>query len=174
MDEYKCVTNQCADCEEIANNYKENVFKTLDSADVLDICYDQWLMQDRYAISTLSQSTETFVDELFNLAINKLKLQHFIARNQSQFLKDKKSILLPGEYIFIMDYSENYSMVNQNEIQAAHFEKIQATIHPIVAYYNNERDKLKTLSCYHIGSLTTLSQCICFKKMYRIHKQSSK
>lgn len=72
--------------------------------------------------------------------MNKLKL------HQSQFLKDKKSILQPGEYIFIMDYSENYSMVNQNEIQAAHFEKIQATIHPIVAYYNNERGELKNLS----------------------------
>ncbi len=47
-----------------------------------------------------------------------------------------------------MNYSEIYSMamVNQNEIQAAHFEKIQATILPIVAYYNNERGELKNLS----------------------------
>lgn len=143
---YNCALNKCTDCEDIATAYKENILNILDSAAVHNISYDQWLMQDRYGISTISESTDRYAEQIFNQTINKLKLHHFIAQNQSQFLKDKKSNLLPGEYIFIMDYSENYSMVNQNEIQAAHFDKIQATIHPIVAYFKDENGKLKNLS----------------------------
>lgn len=143
---YNCALHKCTDCEDIAAAYKENILNILDTAAVHNISYDQWLMQDRYGIVTISKSTDRYAEELFNQTINKLKLHHFIAQNQSQFLKDKKSNLLPGEYIFIMDYSENYSMVNQNEIQAAHFDKIQATIHPIVAYFKNEKGELKNLS----------------------------
>ena len=103
-------------------------------------------MQDRYSITTISKPVSDFVHNLFNSLVNKLKLHDFIARQQSNYLKEKKSSLLHGEYILIMDFSENYSMVTQNEIQAAHFSKVQATIHPIVAYYKTQNENLECLS----------------------------
>ncbi len=52
----------------------------------------------------------------------------------------KKSSICDDEIIDLGDFSENYSFVIQDEVQSAHWNKKQSTLHPFVVYFkkNNE------------------------------------
>ena len=52
---------------------------------------------------------------------------------------------MPGEFLVIADFSENYSFVLQDAAQGFHWNNSQATIHPFVAYYMDS-DELCHLS----------------------------
>ncbi len=152
---FLCAKNKCNDCQELEATFKQDAMNKLFQDSAREIYYNQWLMQDRYAIYTVTKSSVNFIEELLNQASNKLKLHDFIARSQAKFLKDRKTNLRVGEYILIMDYSENYSMVSQDEIQAAHFSKVQATIHPIVGYYRNASGDVDNFSFVIISNCLT-------------------
>ena len=42
----------------------------------------------------------------------------------------------------MVDFAENFSFVVQDEIQAFHWNKLQATLHPIVMYYKQNGNLL--------------------------------
>ena len=60
---------------------------------------------------------------------------------------------MPGEFLVLADFSENYSFVVQDEVQGFHWNNSQATIHPFVIYY---RDSGKL---HHI-SFVVISECL--------------
>ena len=62
-------------------------------------------------------------------------MHDFTAKTQLSYLYYSKERLLDGEFICIVDFSENYTIVQQNEVHAAHWNSQQVTIFPIVAYY---------------------------------------
>ena len=61
--------------------------------------------------------------------------------------------LEPKEAILVMDFSENYLCVFQNESQSAYFEQVQVTIHPMMMYYSLSKEspdgKLATIDVKH-------------------------
>lgn len=67
--------------------------------------------------------------------LDKLAAHLFVAAwQQNQFSQLLKSV--PSHWgILNMDFSENYSCVNQNEVQSAHWGHNNITIHPAVSYY---------------------------------------
>jgi hypothetical protein len=60
---------------------------------------------------------------------------NLIAQQQSCVYKELKLKLKTGETAVICDFSENYSIV-QDEVQCFHLNNAQATLHPFVAYYS--------------------------------------
>ena len=66
---------------------------------------------------------------------------HFIAKNQSEFLRVKKVSLKFDEAVLIPDFAENYSFVVQDCAQSYHWNNAPATIHPSVLYYLNPETK---------------------------------
>ena len=52
--------------------------------------------------------------------------------------------------LILMDFSENYSFIIQNSVQAFYYNNQQATIHPFVVYYKTE----------HSENLQQMSYCI--------------
>ena len=77
-----------------------------------------------------------------------------MAKSQSEYLRELKGNMQPGEVIILGDFAENYSMVLQDEIQSHHFQKGQATIHPFVAYWR-EGNELKLASYAEISDCLT-------------------
>lgn len=67
--------------------------------------------------------------------LDKLAAHLFVAAwQQNQFSQLLKSV--PSHWVILnMDFSENYSCVNQNEVQSAHWGHNNITIHPAVSYY---------------------------------------
>ena len=44
-------------------------------------------------------------------------------------------MLKPGQLLQVLDFSQNYLNVYQDEAQGAHWDHTQTVIHPIVNYY---------------------------------------
>lgn len=64
-----------------------------------------------------------------------LKPHSFIAKQQSQFVANKKNNLDEGEVLALLDFSENYKYSVQDASQAFHFNNTQCTVFPVVYYY---------------------------------------
>ena len=66
--------------------------------------------------------------------MKKLIPHDFIARSQNKFFTNLKNQLRPGEFVEV-DFAENYTFVMQNVAQVFHWNNDQATLFPIVFYY---------------------------------------
>jgi hypothetical protein len=100
---------------------------------------------DRTTLETYTKPVDEFVD-MFCEKLEVLRPHAFIAAQQASFYRDCKSTLAPREMLVTVDFSENYSFVLQDAAQGYHWNNSQATIHPIVAYYKDESEKLCHLS----------------------------
>lgn len=58
--------------------------------------------------------------DCFVTMLRKLQLLDFTARMQTQFVKDTKQGLKPGQVLVIADFSENFSFVVQDVVQSFH------------------------------------------------------
>ena len=71
-------------------------------------------------METVTQPVEEFI-ETFVAAVKKLQLCHnFIAHMQANYVNDAKINLGPNEYLVFANFSENYSCVCQDAVQAFH------------------------------------------------------
>lgn len=111
----------------------------------------QWTT-DRASLETRVLEVDEFIDT-FTSMLKKLLLHDFIAKMQTIFMHEKRESLREGEFFVIADFSENYSFVVQDEIQAFHWNNGSATIHPFVCHYIKE-GKLTKL-CYIVISQST-------------------
>ena len=71
-------------------------------------------------------------------SVEKLTCHSYISRAQTSYLQKQKDILDNHSAIVLVDFSENYSFVVQDEVQAFHWNNVQATLHPIVIYYREQ------------------------------------
>ena len=95
--------------------------------------YKQWMTTDRCNLKTVTASAEEFIAEFVD-RIPALLRHSFIASQQSNFLKDRKTKLQHDQALVICDFSENYAMVIQDAVQAFHWTNTQATIHLFAIY----------------------------------------
>lgn len=82
-----------------------------------------------YTIGTLSELIREIEAQL-----PIFKLHSFVKQCQQRYFNDKKINVTPDEVVFQIDFAENYRLVNQNEIQDAHFSYQQVTIFTCVAW----------------------------------------
>lgn len=93
----------------------------------------------------ITKSTDEMVSYM-ELQIHQLLSHDFISQQQSQYFKNRKQNLSDGEMLVICDFSENYTFVIQDEIQAHHWVNKQCTIHPFALYWKeNGEDKMKSI-----------------------------
>jgi len=118
-----------------------------------EITYKQWLTTDRCNLDTITHSTEDFLDILMQ-KLNSLLSHSFIAKQQSLFQTELKSLLKRNEYLVICDFAENYAFLIQDQAQAYHWNNPQATIHPFVVYFKDEENFLQ-----HV-SFVVISDCL--------------
>jgi hypothetical protein len=106
--------------------------------------YNQWLTTDRCNLDTVTSTSEEFVEKFIS-SLKKLKVQDFVAHQQSSFFKETKSSLQDGKVIVFWDFSENYSLIIQDAAQGFHWNNQQATNHPFVNYFKNSNNDLENL-----------------------------
>lgn len=85
--------------------------------------------------------------------LDKLLKHDYIAKIQSWFFSNMNSNLKSGEFAVVFDFAENYAFVVQEAVQGFHWNNDQATIFPMVVYYN-ENDTIKHFS------LVGISDCL--------------
>lgn len=113
--------------------------KLFDEHFITQIEYKEWTQTDRCTLRTSICTPDEYVDRLLQ-QLRQLQTHDFIARTQSDFLKERKENLGIDELVVIADFSENYSFVIQDEVQSYHWTNTQATIHPFTIYHRSNND----------------------------------
>jgi hypothetical protein len=120
------------------------------------VTYRQWKrtpgQQFSISLATLMECGHVVLDRLVNQLVE-LKHHDFIKRAQSKYLKDLKLLFSPDEAILLVDFSENFTFNIPQEVQAAHFCRKQATIHPFVLYYKDSANQVVP----HVRSFVAIS-----------------
>ncbi|XP_037033164.1 uncharacterized protein LOC119072128 [Bradysia coprophila] len=109
------------------------------------IHFRQWVSTDRCEFKHFAMPISKFVDD-FAVKLEKLITHIFITNEQTAFLKWCRDSLKIGEFLIWGDFAENFSFVIQNEAQGYHWARKQATVHPFVIYYKNEKNELAHLN----------------------------
>ena len=105
-----------------------------------------------------------------------LRDHHYIAQNQAKYLTKLKSELDYDSCILIGDFSENYSFIVQDAIQAFHWVNTQATLHPFVAYIRcKETHVVKPISMCVISDclMHTTTAVYAFQKVIISHLKTA-
>jgi hypothetical protein len=128
-----CHLNECKNCpgpSKIRNSIEEHF-----DGNLIDcITYHQWVQVDRCSLEMFTKSTDNFL-ETFIEKLQKLQPHDYIAKNQSEFLRNVKHNIQVGQVLVIADFSENYAFVVQDSVQGMHWNNDQATVHPFACYY---------------------------------------
>lgn len=80
---------------------------------------------------TQTSTIDEFVHEL-TTKIEKLIPHSYIAKSQSSHFKNIKNKCPAIEAIILMDFSENFSFVIQDEVQGYHWTSDSCTVHPVI------------------------------------------
>lgn len=141
VDRESCMTKKCKNCP--GESGVMNIFKkTVEELDIElkenKISYRNWVDEGSAAsLKSFEEDANNFIKQLCK-DVSNLTLHHFIADTQKRYLNYCKDNLTVSECIILMDFSENYSFIIQNSVQAFYYNNTQATIHPFVVYYKSE------------------------------------
>lgn len=127
----ECHFNKCTNCPGF-DNVELSLRQGFEKKRVQEITFNEWKTTDRCQLDPTTYRH-------FKRSTDKLKKHDFIAKTQNQFLENLKQNLEDDakHFIVLLDFSENYSTVVQDAVQAQHWSKEQATIHPYVIYRKN-------------------------------------
>ena len=130
-----CHLGDCTECPG-REPLREMLERCFNEEEIEEIEFKQWTTTDRSTLQTIMQSTDEFIESF----LDKLETprRHFIAKQQSCYLAERKEGLKEGEFLVIGDFSENFSFVVQDEAQSFHWDNGMATLHPFVYYYKDE------------------------------------
>ncbi|CAF1683341.1 unnamed protein product, partial [Rotaria magnacalcarata] len=152
-----CMFNNCSKC---VNNFKNKIEnKIIDSKSII-----KWTLW-----STSPEGRAVKIDyegsvvECVNVLSNKIKdfLFHtFVKRQQSQFFEMSKTNVTDKRCLLQVDYSENYSIVEQNEIQSAHWSKKQLSIFTAHFWAQSTTQSMVLVSDDISHNKYTVSKCI--------------
>lgn len=128
-------TCHLGECTECPGNHKIKEFlqTVFDNNSVDEVVFRVWQSTDRCTLSKEVMDSEAFID-CFAEKLDILRTHHYIASQQSAFLKMTKDNLEDGEFIVQCDFAENYAFVAQDAAQAFHWNNDQASIHTAVIY----------------------------------------
>ena len=84
-----------------------------------EMSYSQWQSVDRTTLRTHTADVDDFI-ELLVYSVNNLTTHSFIAKSHAQHLKQRKEEITETECIILLEFTENYHYVVQDEIQGYH------------------------------------------------------
>lgn len=87
---------------------------------------------DRSTLKTLVTPFEEFIEKLIDKIWVIYRPHSFSAHNQAQYLKQCKETLKKHECVVLVDFSENYTFIDQDVVQGYHWTNDQVTLRPVV------------------------------------------
>ena len=130
---------------------REMLEQCFDEAGMDEIKCKQWTTTDRSNMETMVQLKDEFLGNFLE-KLDALKRHDFIAKQQANYLNERKDSLREGEFLVIADFSENFSFICQDSAQSFHWNSSSATIHPFIYYYKHDEKVLH-------GNLVVISDC---------------
>ena len=130
----ECKMHRCINCQE-TNTLREFLKEELNDIDPdFQFHYQQWQATDRTSLVTVTSTCEEYKETLIS-AINNVTKHSFLAKCQANFLTAKTESLKANEIIVLGDFTENYQVLVQDEIQSYYWSKEYCTLHPLTVYF---------------------------------------
>ena len=121
------------------------------------IIYQEWRKVEINGVKKMRILSVTKTPKEFIETMNKdyMAFQDHVSRLRQQYkaLRDLKNGLPQHHVIVQMDFAENYACQNVEEIQSAYWNGTSVTLHPVVAYYKDDNDKLQHKSYVFLSPL---------------------
>ena len=157
-----CYLRICQYCPGISK-LKDYLNEVMDDNYIARIQYKQWVSVDRSTLETITKPADDFVDPFCDQI--KLLIPHFfICKQQSLFQTDDMLSLLPGQFIVIGDFSENYAFALQDTAQGFHWNNPQATI--LHTTGSRESWNMSAMSLYLTACIKTQSLYIYSRRIW--------
>ena len=124
-----CIFRRCDDCRSNLEAFKlaPGDQETLEK-------YQQWQSQDKRAEKVTITATLNDIFEDLREKLNNFLIHRYTKRKQqAHFFK-----LIDGSSIFLVDFSENATIIHQDEIPSAHWSHQQVTIFTAHAWINKD------------------------------------
>ena len=99
------------------------------------IKFSQWTSTCRANLISCRENVPLFKTSIIE-QLEKLTPHSFIARCQSNYLREPKGNLEENEVIIPGDFAKNYSFVVQDKGQGFHWNNLQCILHPVVVFFS--------------------------------------
>ena len=109
--------------------------------------YNQWETTHRVSLTTITTICKEYKDVLID-TIDKFTKHSYFVKCQAQYLNDKKQSLHTEEPLVLGDLAENYQFLIQDKIQSYHWSKEYCKLHPVVAYFKDDKAVFCTTPFY--------------------------
>jgi hypothetical protein len=130
----KCMKQECMMCIDKINGFDLSLQEGSAASDITT--YHQWQTLEGRATKCQLNGT---VDDVFKELRSQLKpflLHTFLKRRQAEHFENLKASVDGSTAVLQVDYSENFSFGEQNEIQTAHWSNVQCTLFTGFAWLN--------------------------------------
>lgn len=142
----ECMIHRCGSCPGTGAlyTYLYDFFEEFNDATQIE--YKQWQSTDRTTLITQTTSVQEYIDLVVH-SFDKLTVHSYVTKAQSNYLKTVKEQIRNDTIIILLDFSENYKYVVQDEVQGYHWNNPQCTLHPIVIYHKIDEKLLHKSFC---------------------------
>src|SRR5258705_6956211 len=89
-----------------------------------EVRYYQWVHSERTVLLETVDGSDNLIENLAR-KLDEMTEHHFVSKSQQRYLADLKAGLRKGHCVVLADFSENYSVVIQDEVQGYHWTKDQ-------------------------------------------------
>ena len=169
----------CSNNDSLVNGME----KVFEKNHINKVSYKHWGSKSRAALETVRVPVKTFIPT-FEKSRKLFIVHSFIADQQSSYHRFLKNNLQDDRGLIVCDFAENYAFVIQYAVPGFHWNNNQATIFPMIFYYNddgsikqrtlviisdcNKRDSvaafvfLKIFNEFLLRFRPIIKNCICF------------
>lgn len=133
-----CYSDECKNCPGVGP-LKHELTELLRNDMIEKVEFRTWENVDRTTLQTQKLLLVEFID-LLCARLKVSKPHHFIATEQTRYIKERKENLADGEVLVQCDFSENYNFICQDAAQSFHYNNDQCTVHPVVYYYPHSNE----------------------------------
>lgn len=123
------------------------IFDDGDLDEDLDASWSLWVTSNhRVELQHLNGTLKSLVEHL-NDRWSSFVTHSYVTRQQREYIKSLRSLSGPTTFALInCDFAENFTFVNQQEIQSAYWSQRQATLYTIVINIGNDHRNIVVIS----------------------------
>ncbi|CAF3420657.1 unnamed protein product [Rotaria socialis] len=159
---YNCMASSCLLCE---NKFDTNIKNNIIDRNITVKWY-QWKNINRYAAKEEEQGSVEQCVELLASKVRPFLLHVYIKRQQNKSFEESKSNSNSNKIVVQVDYSENFDIKDQDQIQAAHWNTKSVSLFTAHAWCGENNYSFSLIS----NNLTHDKYCISNCIIYIINK----
>lgn len=155
---YDCMSSNCSCCK---NYFELNIKQNMVDPNA-QIKWNQWKNTNGYANKEEQQGSVEQCIELLSSKVKSFLLHVFIKREQSKFFEEEKSNTNNKKIVLQVDFSENYELKEQDEIQTAHWCSKSVSIFTAHAWCGNNNYSFALISNNVSHDKYCVSSCLTY------------